>query len=182
MRLHESVDGYNYICTHVDDFKIIAKHPEHWMDMVKGTFLVKESGEPNHYLGKNYEYHTKQDIWTVGAATFTKESIPCCVESDFGIMLPKHKTPLPPSDGQDGHPETDTLPLLDTAGHRQYQHLLGMLKWLVTIGHPDLCNAVASLSCFSACPRENHLQLALRCFGYLKMFPNQRIAIDTFGL
>jgi len=87
--------------------------------------------------------------------------------------------PLPPSDGPDGHPETDTSPLLDTAGHRQYQHLLGMLQWLVTIGRPDLCNAVASLSRFSACPRENHLQLALRCFGYLKMFPNRRIAIDS---
>ena len=44
------MDGYNYICTHVDDFKIIAKHPEHLLDMVKGTFLVKESGEPDYYL------------------------------------------------------------------------------------------------------------------------------------
>jgi hypothetical protein len=59
MRLCESMDGYNYICTHVDDFKIIAKQPECWMDMVKGTFLVKESGDPDYHLGNNYEYHTK---------------------------------------------------------------------------------------------------------------------------
>jgi len=94
MRLRESVDGYNYICTHVDHFKIIAKQPEHWMDMVKGTFLVKESGKPNYYLGNNYKYHMKQDIWTVGAAIFTKEFIHH-VESKFGITLPKHKMPLP---------------------------------------------------------------------------------------
>jgi hypothetical protein len=93
MRLHESADGYDYICTHVDDFKIIAKHLEHWGDMVKGTFLIKESGEPNYYLGNNYEYHTKQDLWTVGAATFTKESI-CCVESEFGQSIRHHSLPL----------------------------------------------------------------------------------------
>jgi hypothetical protein len=41
MQLCESVDAYDYICTHVDNSKIITRHPEHWMDMVKGTFLVK---------------------------------------------------------------------------------------------------------------------------------------------
>ena len=178
MRLCESADGYDYICTHVDDFKIVAKDPECWMEMIQGTFLVKESGERDCYLGNNYEYHSRENIWTVGSKTFALDSIRC-VESEFGITLPKYKTPLPTSDGEGGHPETDSSPLLDTAGHRQYQHLLGMLQWLVTIGRPDLCNAVASLNRFCACPREHHLQLALRCFGYLKMFPNRKIAIDS---
>jgi hypothetical protein len=177
MRLRESADGYDYICTHVDDFKIVAKDPERWMEMVKGTFLVKESGERDYYLGNNYVYHKAQDLWTMGTTTFAHESIRR-VESVHGVLR-KYKTPLPPADSEGGHPETDTSPLLDTTGLRQYQHLLGMLQWLVTIGRPDLCNAVASLSRFSACPREFHLELALRCFGYLKMFPNRLIAIDS---
>ena len=56
--------------------------------------------------------------------------------------------------------------------------LLGMLQWLVTICRPDLCNVVASLNRFGTCPRENHLDLAVRCFGYLKQVPDPRIAID----
>jgi Reverse transcriptase (RNA-dependent DNA polymerase). len=157
MRLRESGDGYDYICTHVDDFKIVAKDPERWMEMIKGTFLVKESGERDYYLGNNYKYHSAHDVWTMGSTTFALESIRH-VESVHGVLR-KFKTPLPASDSEGGHPETDTSPLLDTAGHRQYQHLLGMLQWLVTIGHPDLCHAVASLNRFSSCPCEQHLQL-----------------------
>jgi hypothetical protein len=32
MPLCKMKDGYDYICTHVDDFKIIAKEPEQWRD------------------------------------------------------------------------------------------------------------------------------------------------------
>jgi hypothetical protein len=28
MQLHEQKDGYDYICTHVDDFKVVAREPE----------------------------------------------------------------------------------------------------------------------------------------------------------
>jgi hypothetical protein len=95
------------------------------------------------------------------STTFTLESIHH-VESVHGVLW-KFKMPLPASDSEGGHPETDTPPLLDTDGHHQYQHqhLLGMLQWLVTIGCPDLCHAVASLNCFKACPYEQHLQLVL---------------------
>ena len=56
--------------------------------------------------------------------------------------------------------------------------LLGMLQWLVTISRPDLCHLVSSLNRFGACPRETHLDLAVRAFGYLKQVPNQQICID----
>jgi Reverse transcriptase (RNA-dependent DNA polymerase). len=84
MRLRESGDGYDYICTHVDDFKIVAKDPKHWMEMIKGTFLVKESGERDYYLGNNYKYHAVHDVWTMGSPTFALESIRC-VKSVHGV-------------------------------------------------------------------------------------------------
>ena len=37
---------------------------------------------------------------------------------------------------------------------------------------------VSSLNRFGACPREKHLELAVRAFGYLKTVPNPQIAID----
>ena len=57
--------------------------------------------------------------------------------------------------------------------------LLGMLQWLLTICRPDLSQVVSSLNRFGSCPREGHLDLAVRAFGYLKMVPNPQIAIDS---
>ena len=91
MRLCESADGYNYIYTHVDNFKIITKDPEHWMEMIKGAFLMKESGE----------------LIIMNTKTFAIESIHH-VESEFGITLPKYKMPLPTLGGEGGHPETSS--------------------------------------------------------------------------
>ena len=57
--------------------------------------------------------------------------------------------------------------------------LFGMAQWLNTIGRPDICYVVSSLSRFGSCPREGHLQLALHLFGYLKKYPSQRIVFDS---
>ena len=73
----------------------------------------------------------------------------------------------------------DQSPLLGEEEHRQYQMLIGMGQWFNTIGCPDICFAVSSLSRFSACPRELHLELALRLFGYLKRNMDFRIGIDS---
>ena len=167
-------DGYDYICTHVDDFKIVAENPEHWLQLIKEHFLVKEAGPLKYYLGNDFSFCDKGNLWTFGSVTYAKESIKK-VESLFG-PLKKSKTPLPVS--KDCHPEIDESPLLKEKDHRRYQMLLGMLQWLNTIGRPDLCHACCSLSRFGSCPRETHLELAVHCFQYLKQFPDRKIAID----
>ena len=57
--------------------------------------------------------------------------------------------------------------------------LLGMLQWMVTIGRPELYQLVTSLNRFGACPREGHLDLAVRAFGYVKTTLNNQIAIES---
>jgi len=76
---------------------------------------------------------------------------------------------------KDCHPEMDTSPLLGLADHRKFQMLRGMLQWLVTIGRPDLGPVVSSLNRFGACPREYHLELAIRVFGDLKTCPMSKL-------
>ncbi len=176
MRLRETNDGYDYICTHVDDFKIVGKDPSKWMRRIEQTFLVKESGPRDYYLGNNYKYHDGLNVWTYGCDKYAAEALRR-VEAEFGILA-KEKTPMPTKDDQ-AHPEVDTSPLLGLDDHRKFQMLLGMLQWMVTIGRPDLCHAVTSLNRFGACPREFHLELAVRVFGYIKMFPTRQLAIDS---
>ena len=47
MRVREEQDGYDYVCTHVDDFKIVAKDPERWKSLISVTFLLKSIGPPS---------------------------------------------------------------------------------------------------------------------------------------
>ena len=56
--------------------------------------------------------------------------------------------------------------------------LIGMGQWIVTISWFDVAFAITSLNQFSAAPRELHLQLALRVFGYLKKCKDCCIGID----
>ena len=79
----------------------------------------------------------------------------------------------------DCHPELDTSSLLGLDDHRNYQMLLGMLQWMITIGKPELCQCVSSLNRFGACPRQGHLDLAVRAFGYIKTTLTKQIAIDS---
>ena len=177
MRLRDDETGYDYICTHVDDFKVVAKEPEMWIDRIAGAFLIKEHGPRKYYLGNDYTYHAEHDIWTYSCATYAKEAI-AKIERMFH-NLPKESTPLP---REDCHPELDNSPLLDLDGHRKFQMILGMLQWMVTIGRPDLCNLVSSLNRFGACPREYHLELALRAMSYVKQVPDPKIGIDSLPM
>lgn len=174
MRLRDARDGYDYICTHVDDFKVVARDPGLWVDRIAGAFLVKEHGPRSYYLGNDYTYHDGEDMWTYGCKTYAKEAIDR-VERLYGCLA-KESTPLPV---MDCHPEMDESSLLPLDDHRKFQMLLGMLQWLVTIGRPDLCTVVSSLNRFGACPRQYHLELAVRCFGYIKTTPHYQIAIDS---
>ena len=38
MRLRDTKDGYDFICTHVDDFKVVAKDPDIWIERIASFF------------------------------------------------------------------------------------------------------------------------------------------------
>jgi hypothetical protein len=39
-------DGYDYIFTHVDAFKIVAKEPQQWHEQISSSFFFKSIGPP----------------------------------------------------------------------------------------------------------------------------------------
>ena len=56
LRKRSAKDGYDYICTHVDDFKIVAREPAFWLNKIKEKFLVKSAGPPDYYLGNHFRF------------------------------------------------------------------------------------------------------------------------------
>ena len=150
MQMHEDSTGYDYICTHVDNFKIVARDPDRWLTQISGVFLLKSTGPPSYDLGNDYVWSPSENTWVLGCSTYIKECI-CHLEEDGMIegKLWEHKNPLP----AEVHPEMDESPLLDDQGLKLYQMLIGMAQWACTIGHLDISFTVSSLSRFSAAPR-----------------------------
>ena len=171
MQMRKDKTGYDYICTHVDDFKIVAHDPNHWLTQISGVFLLKSTGPPSYYLGNDYVLSTSENAWVLGCSTYIKECIHH-LEEDGMIKgrLWEHKNPLP----AEVHPELDESPLLDDQGLKLYQTLIGMAQWACTIGCLDISFTVSLLSRFSTAPCAGHLQLAIYMFGYLKKHPNRK--------
>ena len=99
MREREEKDGYDHICTHIDDFKIVAQNPDCWMNKCKEEFLVKSSGPSSHCLGNDCKFDDKQSVWHVGCKTHIAEAV-SWVEQVFKTMLKKECSPFPPPANQ----------------------------------------------------------------------------------
>ena len=168
MRLRDNTSGYDYICTHMDNFKVTAKDSSIWIEQISSIFIVKWYGPRICYLGNDYAYHDTQYMWIYGSQTYAKEAV-ARVEIIYGC-LSKESTPLPVINC---HAELETFPLLGIDDHHKFQMLLWMLQCFVTICRPELFQLVASLDHFCACPREGQLDLAMRNFGYIKTTPRQ---------
>ncbi len=67
----------------------------------------------------------------------------------------------------DYDPTTDLSDLLDPDCSSFYQHLIGVMRWMVELGCIDFATEVSMLSSYLACPREGHLENALHVMRYL---------------
>ena len=75
-------------------------------------------------------------------------------------------------------PELDDSPLLDEAGKKLFQRLIGIGIWLVCIGRFDIHFPINQLSRFTQAPREGHVEDALRVFGFLQKWQNRGVATE----
>jgi hypothetical protein len=67
----------------------------------------------------------------------------------------------------DYDPSTDQSDLLNSDCSSFYQHLIGVMIWMVELGRIDIATEVSMLSSYLACPHEGHLENALHVIGYL---------------
>jgi hypothetical protein len=63
-------DGYDYICTYVDNFKIVARDPDRWKTQMSAAFLLKSIGPPTYYLGNDFNFSVGENAWAVGCAPY----------------------------------------------------------------------------------------------------------------
>ena len=78
----------------------------------------------------------------------------------------------------DYHPELDQSEPLDPECSLFYQHLIGVMRWMVELGRIDIATEVSLLSSHLAYPREGHLETALHIMSYLRQKHNTRLIFD----
>ncbi len=78
----------------------------------------------------------------------------------------------------DYDPSTDLSDLLDPDSSSFYQHLIGVMRWMVELGRIDIGTEVSMLSSYLACPCKGHLESALHVMGYLRLKHNSRLIFD----
>ncbi len=89
-------------------------------------------------------------------------------------LLKRANNPFP----TEYYPETNVTKPLTPELASFYQHLIGVMRWIVEQGRVEIATEVSLLSSFLAYPHEGHLNTALHIMGYLKNKHNTRLIFD----
>jgi hypothetical protein len=74
--------------------------------------------------------------------------------------------------------ELDLSEPLDPECSSFYQHLIGVMRWMVELGCIDIATEVSLLSSHLTFPREGHLKTALHIMSYLSQKHNTRLIFN----
>jgi len=186
MRPAQTDDGstyYEYVLLYVDDILCISLRPE---DIIRNEigkyFHMKEEsiGKPNIYLGNKVSKVTLENdvhAWAYSSARYIKSAVQNV--KDY-LKLKKLSLPTkansPMTSGY--RPELDTSNELNPSEAAYYQSLIGILRWIVELGRPDICVKVSMLTSHMAFPRRGHLDQLYRIFAYLDKHHNSEIVFD----
>ena len=171
-------DGhYEYIAVYVDDLLIASKEPSVIIVALEAhpnLFKLKGTGPIKFHLGCDF-FRDDTGTLCMGPKTYI-ERMCAQYESMFGVK-PKavYTSPLTSND----HPELDTSDLLDEDGAHQYQSILGVLQWTISLGRFDIATAVMTMSGFRTAPRVGHMDRLRRICGYLSKMKHGFIRVRT---
>ena len=160
----DSFRYYAYILCFVDDILCVHHDPMSVLNLINVYMPLKPSsvGDPDIYLGAKLKL-TQLDngIWAWGLSPSTKhltDKLNNC------FRLPQRAdNPFP----YDYCPELDLSEPLDPECSSFYQHLIGVMRWMVELGRIDIATEVSLLSSHLAYPCKGHLETALHIMSYL---------------
>ena len=174
--LRRNGDIYEYVAVYVDDLAIVMKEPQEFVDVLMQTykFKLKGTGPISFHLGMDI-YRDSDKVLCISSKKYIERMV-ATYERIFK-EAPKQVVTSPLEKGD--HPELDTSGLLDEAGIRNYQSLIGAVQWAVSIGRFDITTAVMTMSGFRIAPRQGHLDRVKRIYGFLSKMRHAVIRVRT---
>jgi hypothetical protein len=185
-RPEDNVHYYAYILCYVDDILLCIHHdPMTVMGEINKYLPLKHSsvGDPDIYLGaKLKETRLPNGVmaWELSPSEYFVQAVKNCQLHLTEKLAGKYSIPARADNPfpVDYDPSTDQSDLLDPDCSSFYQHLIGVMRWMVELGRIDIATEVFMLSSYLACPREGHLENALHIMGYLQLKHNSRLIFD----
>ena len=140
-------------------------------------------GDPNIYLGAKLRqtcFANNVLAWSLSPLKYVAQAVKNCEKHLAEKLNGKYSFPAQSENPipYDCCPELDTTDPLDPEGASFYQHLIGVVHWMVELGCVDIVIEVSLLSSHLAFPHEGHLRLALHIMGYLKQHHNTQLVFD----
>ena len=102
-----------------------------------------------------------------------------CRMQDFDLAFYKSaKNPNQPFSNLKYKPEMDTSDFCTPDQHQFYQHMIGIMRWMIDIGRLYITTEVSLISCYLIQPRKGHLIQVLHMFSYLKTHQSMDLCYD----
>ena len=169
-------DHYEYIAVYVDDLLIASRDPKAIIKSLKSSPVnvkLKGTGELNFHLGCDYFHDDDNGTLSYGPKKYIGRMVDAYIRMFGSRPSTKCTSPLEKND----HPELDTSELLDEDGILQYQSLIGIPQWTITLGRFDVGTEVTTMSGFRVAPRAGHLARLRRICGCLVRFSDGCIRV-----
>jgi hypothetical protein len=129
-------------------------------------------GNPDIYLGaKLKETQLPNGIytWEMSPSKYVNQAVKNCQTYLSAKLNDKYKIPTRADKPfpTNYYPDTVATEPLDPECASFYQHLIGVMRWMVELGRVDIATEVSMLSSYLAYSREGHLEAAMHVMGYL---------------
>ena len=175
---------YRYMLLYCDDCLCIGLNAEAELEKLDHYFKMKPGsiGDPDVYLGTKLKPVVLPNgvvAWGLSSSKYVQEAISnidkYLKEGHINKQLKAKAKATWPSGYE---PELDDSEELNPKEANFYQHLLGVLHWIVELGRVDVITEVSMLASYLANPRDGHLDAALHLYSWLKGHHNARLVLD----
>ena len=176
---------YRYILLYCDDCLSIGIDAAGELEKLDYYFQMKPGSiaDPDVYLGNKLKLTTLGDgvvCWGLSSSKYVNEAVAQLEKAlaerpELGKKLKKGvRSPWPT--GYEA--ELDTSEELNAEHANFYQHLIGVLHWIVELGRIDAITEVSICAAYLCNPRDGHMDAALHIFSYYKAKHNARLLLD----
>lgn len=169
-KLSKDKRSYDYLSHHVDDFLHTSEEYKSFLLHLRKKYTVTGGEFPEVHLGMNIRQNDEGHI-----TMSWQDNLGKAIERVKSLTKKEEIKPYDSTTKDNWAPETDNSPLLDEAGRKLFQRLIGIGIWLVCIGRFDIHFTINQLSRFTQSPRKGHLEDAIRVFGYLWKWVNKGV-------
>jgi hypothetical protein len=176
---------YAYILCYVDNILCIHHNPMSVLYLINGYMLLKPSlvGDPDIYLGAKLKMAQLDNgiwAWGLSPSKYVTQAVKNCAKHLTNKLNNRFCSPQRANNPFPYNycPDLDLSEPLDPECSSFYQHLIGVMSWMVELGCIDIANEVSLLSSHLVYPREGHLETALHIMSYLSQKHNTQLIFE----